>query len=159
MTTAAATSAKSHWRFPGWRALALAAAVGALLALGEIAILLLRLHGSLPQGGRPDGAGIAAFAAALLVLVPFEEWLDRGIVLRLLVKPVGALAALLISSAVFALSHCWTHPTFIQFLSHFVGGLVLGTFYLRTGSLWPPIALHFAHNATDFAVMYLLTSN
>ena len=156
MTTAAAPGA-SHWRFPGWRVLALAFAVGALLALGEIAILLLRLQGSLPQGGRPDGAGIAAFVAALLVLVPLEEWVFRGVVLQRLIKPMGALAALLISSAVFALGHCWTHPTFIQFLSHFVGGLILGAFYLWTGSLWPPIALHAAHNATDFAVMYLLT--
>jgi membrane protease YdiL (CAAX protease family) len=34
---------------------------------------------------------------------------------------------------------------------------VLGAFYLRTGSLWPSIVLHYMYNLSSYAVMYLLT--
>jgi uncharacterized protein len=156
MTTAAATGA-GRWRLPGWRAFALGAAAGVVLALVETAILLLLLHESPPHGGRPDGAGIRAFVAFLIVVVPLEEWLFRGVVLQRLLKPVGPIAALLVSSALFALAHRWMSPPYLQFLNHFVGGVILGVFYLWTRSLWPSIALHYAHNATWFTAMYLLT--
>jgi len=149
---AAAMDGSGRWRNPGWRVLALAAAVGTAMGLIRIAIALL--HMSPPQEGRPDAVGVTAFLVFLILVVPLEEWLTRGVLLQRLIKPLGAVGALLVSSAVFAFLHRWGFPAWIF---RFVGGLVLGGFYLRTGSLWPSIVLHYMYNLTCNAVMYLLT--
>jgi len=149
---AAAMDGSGRWRNPGWRVLALAAAVGT--AMGLIAIAIVLLHVSPPQGGRPDGVGVAGFVVFLILVVPLEEWLTRGVLLQRHIKPLGAVGALLVSSAVFAFLHRWGFPAWVF---RFVGGLVLGAFYLRTGSLWPSIVLHYMYNLSSYAVMYLLT--
>jgi membrane protease YdiL (CAAX protease family) len=128
------------------------------MGLIVVSIVLLRIS-ALPRGGRPDGAGVVGFMLLAIVLAPLEEWVFRGVILQRLVKPLGATAALLLSSAVFALAHGWMSPPYLQFFSHFVGGLVLGAVYLRTGLLWPPTVLHGAYNITWFTALYLLTSN
>jgi membrane protease YdiL (CAAX protease family) len=150
MTTAAVVGA-SHWRNPGWKALVLTAAAGIVMGLARTAAIVF-LYRATPQGPKPEG--IETLPLFLLFLVPFEEWLFRGVLLNRLIKPVGVIAALVLSSAAFAFAHGWGFPSIVF---RFVGGLLLGAFYLRTGSLWPPIAMHFAYDETYFAAMYLLT--
>ena len=102
---AAAMDGSGRWRNPGWRVLALAAAVG--IAMGLIGIAIVLLNVSPPQGGRPDGVGVAGFVVFLILVVPLEEWLTRGVLLQRHIKPLGAVGALLVSSAVFAFLHRW----------------------------------------------------
>lgn len=87
---------------------------------------------------------------ALVVIVPIcEESLFRGLLLRGLNHTYGAVRALLVSSILFGLSHLRL-PTAI--LPAIVAGLFLGLIALRTGSIWPSIALHAAVNAVPLVV-------
>jgi membrane protease YdiL (CAAX protease family) len=87
---------------------------------------------------------------ALVVIVPIcEEMLFRGLLLRGLNYTYGAVPALLVSSILFGLSHLRL-PTAI--LPAMVAGLFLGLIALRTGSIWPSIALHAAVNAIPVVV-------
>jgi membrane protease YdiL (CAAX protease family) len=79
-----------------------------------------------------------------LVLVPFEEWFFRGVVLQHLSRLTGRLFALILSSALFSIAH----GTLTAFGARFAYGVVLGAVYLRTGSLWPSMVAHYATNAT-----------
>ncbi len=98
-------TAVDHWRFPGWWSLALAGGIGLVTPL-----LALVIAWATRRIGLVDESVHRAFSPWLgLALTPlsvfFEEWIFRGMVLRLLVKPLGAVAAVMISSALFALAH------------------------------------------------------
>lgn len=87
---------------------------------------------------------------ALVAIVPTsEELLFRGLLLRGLKQTYGAAIALFVSSILFGLSH-FRLPTAI--LPATVAGLLLGLVALRTGSIWPSIALHAAVNAVPIVV-------
>jgi len=139
----------SHWRFPGWRSIVLASAVG--LVTPFLALLTNRLIrvGHLPP---EPSRGFLLFALAVLPLfVFFEEWLFRGQLLRGLAGYIPNTAALVISSALFAAVHC----SLSGLPGRFVAGIVLGTLYLRTRSLWPPMATHLIHNLVLFGTIFL----
>ena len=149
--TIAIPSAGVHWRQPSWRSLALGCAAGVVMSLGEVALI----RWLFPQN-RGDGVlSVFVFALAGVFLVPAEEWLFRGMILRKLIRPVGAITALVLSSVFFALAHGWVFLPGVAF--RFAGGLVLGAAYLWTGSLWPPITLHFTHNVVFAAALIVLT--
>lgn len=99
-----------------------------------------------PGGGAPGG--LAAYPAALtavqtVVFAPLaEEWLFRGLMLRRLL-PLGEQEAVALSALCFALSH----GSGGQLLYAAAGGAVLGYTAVRTGRLWPCIALHVLANA------------
>jgi len=81
----------------------------------------------------------------LAVVVPVcEELLFRGLILPGLRRRYGPAAALLLSSALFGLSHMRL-PAAIA--PSFAAGLVLGAIALRTRSTGPAIVLHAAINA------------
>ena len=80
--------------------------------------------------------------AILPALMPLEEWVFRGIVLRRLTGKIGLIAALIVSAALFAAAHL----SLSGLVWRFVAGLLLGGLYLWSQSLWPPIAAHFAFN-------------
>jgi len=79
----------------------------------------------------------------------FEEWSFRGLVLRLLVKPLGAVAAVMISSALFAL----THLNLAGVPFRFAVGMGLGVVYLKTRSLWASITTHVVHDVLLFSIL------
>jgi membrane protease YdiL (CAAX protease family) len=72
----------------------------------------------------------------------------RGVLLPSLAPPLGALPAVLLTAAAFALIHL--DP--IRLLFTFVLGLLLGLLRLRTRSLWPPVVVHSTLNALTFAI-------
>lgn len=75
----------------------------------------------------------------LVIVAPVtEELLFRGVILRGLAMRVGSGVAVLVSALLFALVHL--NPW--QFLTAFPLGLLLGWWYLRTGSLTPCILGH-----------------
>ena len=90
----------------------------------------------------PGSAAILS-VLALAVLTPLaEEIFFRGFVQRGLVNRWGPVPGLVVSAAVFSGLHF--SPAVL--LPVFVTGLLLGTLYWRTGSLWPCIAVHAAQN-------------
>ena len=70
-----------------------------------------------------------------------EEFLFRGAILSNLL-PFGRSNAILISSLMFALMH--QNPS--QLFYTFVAGILLGTVYERTGSIWNSTILHVFNN-------------
>lgn len=146
MTTRTAQPALSketpnHWRNPGWRVLAEAAVVGGvqLAITAPLAMWSERVFGT---AGLDPRLVFSAGLVLMPVLVPLEEWLFRGVILRKLVRPVGAVAALAISAVLFA----GAHGDWRGLLPRFVGGLILGLLYLRTHSLWACITAHTVNN-------------
>ena len=81
---------------------------------------------------------------AIVAVAPVaEELFFRGFVLGGLAAAVGDLRAMVVSSALFAAMHV-SVGTFIPL---FAAGMLLAWLYLRTRSIWPPIAAHSAQNA------------
>ncbi len=81
---------------------------------------------------------------AVVVVAPVaEELFFRGFMLGGLVAAVGDLRAIVVSSALFAAMHA-SIGTFIPL---FAAGVLLAWLYLRTRSIWPPIAAHSTQNA------------
>lgn len=89
-------------------------------------------------------------AASLLrvcLLAPVvEELLMRGLVLDGLRGSCGVPGALLLSSLLFAILHF----NMVQTLSAFVCGLILGTLYLKTGSVFCCILAHCGYNLISY---------
>ncbi len=139
------SAAHNHWRNPGWRVLAVAVAIGCVqpFAVYPLAVMDERLFG---HSSPPPPLVLWAALTLLPVMVLLEEWLFRGAILRRLVRPLGAIAALAISAALFAAAHGWRHGL----LARFVVGLILGTLYLRTQSLWACITAHTVHDVFAF---------
>ena len=81
----------------------------------------------------------------LFALLPAlcEELLHRGLLLPSLAKAVGGPAALVLGALLFGLSHF----NLARLLPTTTLGLGTGILRLRTGSLWPAIALHLFYNA------------
>ncbi|MCE7038845.1 CPBP family intramembrane glutamic endopeptidase [Dyadobacter sp. CY312] len=76
-----------------------------------------------------------------------EEIFIRGYVLQNLMVSFNKYIALVVSSLLFSLMHIFNSDLDLAgIISLFLAGLLLGLCYLRTGSLWLPIALHFSWN-------------
>jgi sodium transport system permease protein len=84
-------------------------------------------------------------AILVMALAPAicEELAFRGFILSGLRRLGGNWPAIALSSALFGLAH----GVIQQSASAALLGLVLGYVVVRGGSLWPAIALHFAHNS------------
>ena len=89
------------------------------------------------------GGWVVFSVLALAVWTPVaEEVFFRGFVLKGLFNRWGFAPALIISAAVFSALHL--APALL--LPVFVTGLLLGFLYLRTGSVWPCVAVHACQN-------------
>lgn len=85
---------------------------------------------------------IGAVAAFVLAAAFLEEYVFRGIILADALARFGAIAAVLISSALFSVYHL----SLFQAAPTFVLGLGLGFLYVRSGSLWSPAIAHLTFN-------------
>ncbi len=89
---------------------------------------------------------VALIGVEAVVVAPVvEEFLYRGVLLTALLRGVGAIAALVISSAVFALVHLTAEPQAVAPL--FLLGMALGYVAYRTRSLVAPVIGHALFNA------------
>jgi membrane protease YdiL (CAAX protease family) len=86
---------------------------------------------------------LAVIFVAVLVAPLVEEFIFRGYLFGVLQKWTGRWWALGLTSFVFA----GIHGHLPSFAGLFVLGLFLGVLYLRSGSLWIPIAIHAVFNA------------
>ena len=109
---------------------------------GWLEVLGLSSPSLLPLAGMLAGYGLSfAFVSWA------EELAFRGYILQNLRREWGNLGAALASSFIFALFH-GLNPNFtpLALLGIALAGILLSYGYLLTGSLWLPIALHFAWN-------------
>ncbi|HAK11710.1 MAG TPA: CPBP family intramembrane metalloprotease [Chitinophagaceae bacterium] len=88
--------------------------------------------------------------------VLFEELIFRGALFYLLIQWLGAKKALWLSAAAFGVYHWFSYeilgqpiPMLVIFLLTATAGLVYGYAYLKTATLYAPIAMHFAWNFTN----------
>jgi hypothetical protein len=86
---------------------------------------------------------VAVFQAGVLAPVA-EEFMYRGVLMMTLLKQMGILGALIVSSALFAIVHLPTEPQAV--LPLFFLGLALGYVAYRTRSLVAPIVTHAIFN-------------
>ena len=87
--------------------------------------------------------------------VLFEELIFRGAIFYILIKKLGALRAIIISSIAFGVYHWFSYEIIgnvqqmiIIFFITGIFGLVYAYGYARTFSLYIPIAIHFGWNFT-----------
>jgi hypothetical protein len=89
-------------------------------------------------------------------LIPgfMEELFFRGILFRWIEEFAGSWAALVVTSALFGLAHILNPGAtwFSSFAIAVEAGLLLGSAYMLTRSLWMPIGLHAAWNFTQGAI-------
>ena len=89
-----------------------------------------------------------------VVLAPLvEEIFFRGFLFQGFRQKYGWVAALLLSSFIFAAAHL--DP--VSFIPTFILGSVLAFIYHRSNSLWPGIIFHFTINALGLCTVYLAT--
>lgn len=126
----------------GLSGLFLSAGIAALqsLWLGSSEDVATRMEDAL---GETFGRGLVV-AVLVIAVVPAvaEELLFRGLLLRSLRGSFGAAAAVAVSAAAFGAFHLSPH----RFLPQAVLGALLGVLALRSGSLWPAVVAHAAHN-------------
>jgi membrane protease YdiL (CAAX protease family) len=90
----------------------------------------------------------------------FEEILIRGIVFRIIEEQLGSYISLLISAIIFGALHM-ANPNSTLISGLCVGieaGLLMGSAYIYTRSLWFPIAIHFAWNFMQSGIFGAITS-
>jgi CAAX protease family protein len=81
----------------------------------------------------------------------FEEVIIRGVVMRLMWRAFGPLAAFVISAALFGAGHIGNAgaTAFSTICVAIEAGVMLGAFYALTGRLWMSIGVHSAWNFTQ----------
>lgn len=87
--------------------------------------------------------------------VLFEELIFRGVLFYILIKTLGAVKAIIISSVAFGIYHWFSFENFgkpVEMIYTFfitgIMGLVYAYGYAKTFSLFIPCAIHFGWNAT-----------
>jgi membrane protease YdiL (CAAX protease family) len=110
------------------------------------------VHGGLP---------LLMTFVSLVILPPLaEEIMVRGFLYSTLKKAMPALAAVILTSALFASAHLPeggdAGPLYIAALDTFVLSLVLIYLREKTGSLWASITLHAAKNGIAFVALFAL---
>jgi membrane protease YdiL (CAAX protease family) len=132
------------------RAWALAAAVaGSGLAVAWAYVRLLALLAGDAHGGlEPEPEGLGA-RLAWHVLAPgvLEELLCRGVLFTAAQRLASGRSAVVASAVLFAFLHGLNGAWLLELPHRFVIGVLLGWLRLRSGSVWPCVAAHLAHNA------------
>jgi uncharacterized protein len=110
---------------------------------------------------------VAAVAGSIIIsfiffifVAFFEEILVRGLILGSLLKSTNRYLALAISSVIFSLGHFF-NPDFsiVAFINIFLAGIILGSIYIFTKSLWFSISLHFFWNYFQNLLGYEVSGN
>lgn len=97
------------------------------------------------------GNGLVKILNTLVIVlwVPFiEEIFFRGFLLAALIPAFGAIRAIAIGAFIFSAAHLML-STMIPL---FVTGLLLSWLYVKTRSIWPPMAAHAAQNLIAISI-------
>lgn len=132
--------------------LAVAAGIGAgalamAIVVGSLSLVGVFRYGT--EGGTVGGwlAVAGTSLAAFAIPAAAEEAIFRGYLLRTLTEGAGALVAVLITSAVFAIAH-GANPDVaaLAVVNIFFAGVLLSVAVIRTGALWLASAVHLGWN-------------
>lgn len=116
-----------------------------MISVGFLLLLLMREINW--DGINPDVNSIFLSIILFIAVAFLEELFFRGYILGNLMLSMNRWIALLVSSLVFTVVHMPNaHFTAIGFAAIFLAGMLLGTPYIFTRSLWLPISLHFSWN-------------
>ena len=98
----------------------------------------------------PDkGVLVAIFISAVIFAPIFEELIFRGYLLPVLTRFTNQTVALIWQALFFAV----IHVNILGFLGLFTLGLILGISYLKSKTIWVPIAIHASFNAISLLIM------
>lgn len=113
------------------------------------------IHIGQPGISAPEGlvARIIFLFRITVLAAFFEEFAYRGVILSKL-RRFGDGFAILISAIFFGVMH----GNLVQAPFAFVLGLVLGYFYVLTGSIWVGVAIHFLNNLIPGLLMIFTTN-
>jgi membrane protease YdiL (CAAX protease family) len=103
-----------------------------------------------------DEGAFAAIAAGVLIIgvAPFtEEVFFRGFMFAGMRRALPFVFAALIPSVIWGLFHYTGPGSWGVVVQLSIFGLWLSWLYERTGSIWPPIAVHAVNNAVAFAIL------
>lgn len=139
-----------------WRIAGLLFVVTLLCAGGSV---LLRIWIAGESFGINEGLSVRAMLRSawdILRGVLTEELICRGALLYILIKRLGAAWGIFLSSVLFGALHWLNGGVFgngpqmlIVFSLTFSMGLLLAYSYVKTGSIWAPIAIHLGWNLTE----------
>jgi len=97
------------------------------------------------------GLVIASFIA--LLIAPFvEEIFFRGFMLQTLVKKIGKVWGIIITTLIFAA----VHFEFGSIMPLIILSLILSVLFIKTESIWPGIIFHIFNNSLAFTFLYLI---
>ncbi len=128
-----------------------AVAAGVLLGACQLAFaagaLAVTGYARLAPAGAPPWGRIAVAGAALTVNALTQELLFRGYVFQVASRELGIRAAVLGTSALFALAHLpAVHGAWLPAVNVFVAGITYGLARAATDGLWFPASLHATWN-------------
>ncbi|MBN1459310.1 MAG: CPBP family intramembrane metalloprotease [Armatimonadetes bacterium] len=133
--------------------------LGVLIGGGAIMISCIAMWAAgvlVIEPGSLDGPFLAAIgwlAVVFLVAATIEELLTRGYPFQAAVEGMGAPLAVLVFGLIFGLGHVTNQGwTLMGLANTSVSGVLMSIAYLRTRSLWMPIAIHLSWNWTQGCV-------
>ena len=148
---------KGKWKsFTKWLSLSIGGLVASLL-IHAIYVLTVTYLGveyltppEIPAELLGNGLDRLISASVLVIIGPFaEELFFRGFILAAMIKSVGIIPGITVASLVFAISH----GEVAIIVPVFASGVILSLLYIKTGSLWPPLAAHSTQNYLAFALI------
>lgn len=84
---------------------------------------------------------------SMLIMVIIEELIFRGLAFQIIEERFGAIAAIMLSSSLFAAAHVWNPSlSIIGLMNIFFGGVLFALMYIKSRSLYPQIIFHFGWN-------------
>jgi len=123
----------------------------AVTVLTAVIFLVARRRVGIERAGSAGNGTRLLGIIVLLIVATQEEVLFRGYIATVM-RSNGWLF-LIVSTAIFVAIHFLTNRvSTYQVTSWTLGGLVLGGLYIISGSLWVPILIHFAMDATNVLV-------
>jgi membrane protease YdiL (CAAX protease family) len=103
--------------------------------------------------------GLGSLAVEFTLAGAAEELIFRGYLFQTCLQGIGFLPATLVFSGLFALAHGFNPGiTWLAAFNIFLAGIWLSVAYMKTRSLWLPIALHVGWNFSQSAIFSFPTS-
>jgi membrane protease YdiL (CAAX protease family) len=142
-----------------WKQTAVGTLIGAVPVSLLVGLALLAGYGTIsPSSFAPASlaAGLLPMLLAGFVLAAWEEFVLRGYLLRQLSIGLNPMAGVVITGVLFGLMHSGNPGANWQGLLYTaIGGILMGLWMVRSGSLWLLIGYHFGWNATASALFGL----
>ena len=129
--------------------------LGGLLWMISMQVVVEPLSLLLPTVHQQSGQGFWAIMTAVVFAPVFEEFIFRGVILEAMLRRHRRSFSVVVTSLLFAVVHFEPSVMFTAFVS----GLVLGTVYLHTSSIFSTIILHAINNAIAYSLITLNVDN